>query len=193
MLSFSKRSAVIALAAAAAVGMGAAPALADGAGTDQTNVTLTAGALTITAPTVADFGSFTLAGAAHTMPAAVTAFSVNDATGSGAGWNVTVQATQLAEWDAGSYVASGKTLPVGSLSLTASTVSQVGTSSPVPAITVGPYLIDEVTAVQVASAAATEGMGEYAFTATTLTLSVPASAYARTYRSDVTVSVVTGP
>jgi hypothetical protein len=36
-------------------------------------------------------------------------------------------------------------------------------------------------------------MGSYTFTPTNLTLSIPANAYAGTYTSTVTVSVVTGP
>lgn len=196
MKNFRTRSAMIAVVAAAAVGVSASPALA---ATDDTNVTVTGGVLSITNPVVANFTGVTLNGAAQTTTAAVGAFSVNDATGTGSGWNVTVQASQLAQYDstlnagAGGYVTGGRTLALNSLSLPASTVASPNTTSPDPSITAGPYLIDSASAVKVASAAANEGMGEYDFSAATLTLSLPASVYAANYRSDVTLSVVTGP
>lgn len=196
MKNFRTRSAMIAVVAAAAVGVSASPALA---ATDATNVTVTGGVLSITNPVVANFTGVTLNGAAQTTTAAVDAFSVNDATGTGGGWNVTVQASQLAQYDstlnagAGGYVTGGRTLALNSLSLPASTVASPNTTSPDPSITAGPYLIDSASAVKVASAAANEGMGKYDFSAATLTLSLPASVYAANYRSDVTLSVVTGP
>jgi hypothetical protein len=163
---------------------------------DDSNVVVTGGSLSITAPAVGDLTGVTLDGTAKTTTATLAAFSATDARGSGAGWNITVQATQFAEHNGTTYVASGKTLPTSSLSMPAPTVAKSdGTSSAVPSITAGPYAIDAASAVKIASAAADgTGMGSYSFTqGGSLSLSVPASAYAKTYRSDVTVSVVTGP
>jgi WxL domain surface cell wall-binding len=163
---------------------------------DDTNVVVTGGSLSISAPAVGNLTGVTLDGTAKTTTATFAAFSATDARGSGAGWNVTVQATQFAEHNGTIYVASGATLPTSSLSMLAPTVAKSdGTSSAVPSITAGPYAIDAASAVKIASAAADgTGMGSYSFTqGGSLTLSVPASAYAKTYRSDVTVSVVTGP
>jgi hypothetical protein len=163
---------------------------------DDANVTVTAGLLSITSPTVGDFSGVTLDGTAKTTTATFGAFSATDARGSGAGWNVTVQATQFAEHNGTIYVASGETLPTSSLSMPAPTVAKSdGTSSAVPSITAGPYTIDAGSAVKIASAAADgTGMGSYSFTqGGSLTLSIPAGAYAKTYRSDVTLSIVTGP
>lgn len=102
---------------------------------------------------------------------------------------MTVQATQ--------FTATGHTLPMNSISMPAPTVAKIAsTSGNTPSITAGPYLIDNAGAVKIASAAADgTGMGSYTFNAvpSTLTLSVPANAYAGTYTSTVTVSVVTGP
>jgi hypothetical protein len=92
----------------------------------------------------------------------VSTFEVNDARGTGAGWNVTVSATQFAEWDpalnsgAGGYVVGGKALPVHSLALSEPTVTADGTSSPAPAVTSGPYTIDNG-AVKVAAPRWTPG------------------------------------
>lgn len=177
--------------------MSAGPAFA----ADATDATVSGGTLSIpTAPTVANFGSVSLDGTAKTTTAAMDPFSVTDARGTGAGWNVTVAATQFKQYDSGTsaYVTNGRTLALNSLSLPAPTVAANGTTSPSPSITAGPYSIDASstgsTSVKIASAAVNSGMGTYDFTqGGSLTLSVPASAYAATYRSEVTVSATTGP
>lgn len=180
-----------------AVLLSALPQSAALAGT--TDATVSGGVFEITAtPTVGNFTPVTLDGTAKTTPATLGTFEVNDARGTGAGWNVTVSATRFAEWDStlnagvGGYVTGGKTLAVNSLSMAAPTVAADGTTSTAPSLTTGPYTIDNG-AVKTASAATDTGMGKFDFSSTTLTLSIPASAYAKTYRSDVTVSLVTGP
>lgn len=150
--------------------------------------TVRAQTLTPDPVTVSDFASVTLDGTAKTTTATMSDFSITDT--AGAGWHVTVGATQFQEFDvgAGQYVTGGKTLPAGSLSMPAPTVS------PATDITIppGPYSIDGAT-VQVASAA-TGTTGTYDFTqGGPLTLTVPASAHARTYRSEVTIAVASGP
>jgi hypothetical protein len=153
------------------------------------------GSLAITAdPTAPNYATITLDGSAQTAQVSLSAFEVNDARGFGAGWNVTAQASRFAEHNGLIYVVGGKQLPLNSLTMSAPTVTQDGTTSPNPTITGGaPYTIDSGSAIKIASAAVDEGMGKYDFSATTLTVNVPASAYARTYRSDLTVSAVSGP
>ena len=108
------------------------------------------------------------------------------------GWNVTVQATQL--------TATNHTLRLGSVSMPAPTVAKAANaplSGALPTIETGPQNIDGSSAVKIATApvAATDGtgMGSYVFTPGSLTLSVGADAYAATYTSTVTVSVISGP
>ena len=47
--------------------------------------------------------------------------------------------------------------------------------------------------MKIASAATDEGMGKFDFSATTLTLALPADVYADTYNSTITISVVSAP
>jgi hypothetical protein len=174
--------------------LGAAILIPVSLGADPTDVTVTGGALSITNPAAGNFTGVTLDGTAQTTTASLATFEANDSRGTGAGWNVTVQGSQFAEHNGTSYVESGKTLPTSSLTMPAPTVTADGTSSDAPSIQSGaPWAIDVGSAVKIASAAADTGMGKYDFGAVTLSLGVPASAYAKTYRSDVTVSAVSGP
>lgn len=164
---------------------------------DDTNVTVSGGSLALTAhPTAPDFTGVTLDGTAKTTTSTLSVFEANDSRGTGEGWNVTVSGSQFAEYDTAttSYVTGGNTLATNSLSMAAPTVAADGTTSPVPTMTAGPYTVDGGS-VLIASAATDTGMGKYDFSTAGLTLSVPADTYASTnaYRSDLTVTVATGP
>ena len=183
MLSEFVKPLVVAVASFALLVTGAGAA-------DGTQVVVTAGTLSITNPAAADFASRTIDGTAQTTTASLDAFTVTDATGSGAGWRVTAQASQFTYVPA---VGTTRTLAAGSLSVSTPTVAANGTTSPDPTVSAGPFTIDVASAVQVASAAVDTGMGAYDFGATTMTLSLPADVYAGTYTSTVTISVVSAP
>jgi hypothetical protein len=139
--------------------------------------------------TVSDFAPVTLDGTAKTTTAPMSNFSVTDA--SGGGWHITVQATQFREFDGvtGQYIAGGKTLPPGSLTMPAPTVIPAAASITIPA---GPHAIDGASVLLATAAANTRGT--YNFThGGPLTLILPSSAYARTYRSEVLIAVTSGP
>jgi hypothetical protein len=180
------------VAAAAVVGVlalgGSLPAFAAA----DTGVAVTGGSLSGGAITFNDFGGITLDGTDQTTTATWSIANVIDARGSGAGWNVSLALTQLAEYDAvgTSYVASGKKLATGSITVTTAPVvtavsgSAASTVTPVTANTA----LDTGSAVTLLSAAVNGGMGEYSFSDLTATLAIPANAYAKTYKSDATVS-----
>lgn len=195
---------IAAVGAASAVLVGSMVSTA--AAADATDVVVTgSSSLTINNPLAGNFTGVTLDGTAKTTYTTFENITPTDARGTGAGWNVTVQGTQFAEHNGTAYVTSGKTLPLSSLSMAAVTITKSdSTSSAVPTATAGPFAIDTASAVKISSAAADgTGMGSYTFTqgdldtvtagSQPLKLTVPASAYAKTYRSDVTVSIVSGP
>lgn len=154
---------------------------------------LNSGSLSITTPTIGDFGAVTLNGQDEQTSASMGNFAVTDATGSGNGWNVVVKATQLTN------STNNNTLPLNSISLVAPTVAidsgATGSSDP-STITVASGNIDTTSGLKLLSAALNGGMGSYdvSFPSNALTLNLqPGSAYAGTYTSTVTVNVTQGP
>ncbi|WP_251551964.1 WxL domain-containing protein [Neobacillus muris] len=157
---------------------------------------LTGGAITF-APL-----SATLTGSKVVSPTANWGISdIVDARGTGEGWNLTMTLSQFKEFDtaANDFVSGGKTLPTGSLKLTtAPTVAQKDdTSSPVDTIT--PVSAEQVLAldtdspVKLLSASLNGGMGSYTVSDLGVELTVRADAYAKTYKSEATVSLTTAP
>lgn len=159
---------------------------------DAADATVSAGALALSpAPVTLGF-SVTLDGTARSIASSMDGFAVIDARGTGAGWAVTIQATTFRGWDRAAYIAGGRTLPNGSLTMAAPAVAPMGTNSPGPVVASGSHAIDGATMV-LAHAAADTGMGTYTFTPGELVLTVPASTYAGTYRSEIAVTVASGP
>lgn len=165
------------------------PALAS----DLAEVTVSPGALGMSPqPAVHDFVVVTLDGTTRTTTSRMDPFMVTDARGGGAGWDITVQASTFQEWNGTAYVATGRSLPTGSLAMPAPDVHADGTDSPPPVVTPGPFAIDGAIVI-LATAPPGTGMGSYSFVPHDLVLTVPASAYATTYRSEIAISVTSGP
>lgn len=155
-------------------------------------MSIAGGELGISHPQVNDFLSVTLDGTARSSVSSIEPFMVTDARGTGAGWEVSIQASQFREWDEGGYLAEARDLPLGSLALSDVSVSPQGTDSAVATVPSGPLVIDG-RATSLAAAAPGTGMGSYVFTVGELTLTVPAGAYAARYRSEIAISVTSGP
>ncbi|MFN2617662.1 MAG: WxL domain-containing protein [Thermoleophilaceae bacterium] len=165
---------------------------------DTTSVTLTGGTLDFSvAPTADDFTSTALTGSTQTLTTSFNDWRVNDARGSGAGWHVAMQASQFSN-------GASLTLPAGSLTLKAPTVSKVDVLNPalppvVSASPAPPWTLDGGSAITVVSAATATGQGEWNFDHANLSgskdlaLTIPANASAGTYTSTVTSTLSTGP
>jgi len=155
--------------------------------------TITAGTLGfVSTPPNVSF-SATLNGLDQTVTA-TQAIDVGDATGSGAGWNITATSTTFS---------TGGLTPK-TLSTTATTIGAAPTDACDAGVTCTlatnaityPYTLPAATlaplATKVYNAAANTGMGNQTVTPT-WKLAVPANTYAGTYTSTWTISLVSGP
>lgn len=187
---------------------------------DKTQFSVTAGSLSFsTAPAMPTLTAVTLNGSAQTTNTTMTNFGVNDATGSGSGWNVTVEgqsgtgksavfAAYCPKAKCGSenegYVTGGATLPANSLTLGstgASLSAQNGTTGTAPTLQCSTACdVDHATGVKIASAAVGAGMGTWltgGWSATSLTLSTPTTLKVlpseEVYRVNLLWTLGTGP
>nr|WP_309099193.1 WxL domain-containing protein [Fredinandcohnia onubensis] len=154
-------------------------------------VGITGGQLAVDEITVGNFTAVVLNGKTQSTFANINAFNVTDPTGTGAGWNVLLSATQLTD------SLTGRTLPLGSLSVVAPGLTEADTgSSPAADITKRGGTIDSGTGVSILSAAAGAGMGTYtaSFAADALKLNLlPKDVRSGTYTSTITVTINSGP
>jgi hypothetical protein len=181
------RAAAVAALAVLAIPSGA---LASGA---TTSVTLAGGALSFsTTPSASDFASTTLTGAQTTIHTSFANWGVDDARGTGAGWHVTFQASQ--------FTGTGPiTLPTGSLALTTPVATPFGINIAVPPVTQGTtFTLDGGSAVAIVHALLATGQGSWTMTQANLlggdlALTIPTTAAAGTYTSNLTFTLATGP
>jgi hypothetical protein len=197
------------------------PALAVAAtAEDKTQFSVTAGSLSFsTTPSMPTLNAITLNGSAQTTNTTMTNFGVADATGSGSGWNTAVTGqsgagksavfkqycpTATCGSDPEGYVTSGATLAANSLTLNstgASFAAQSGTTGTAPTLQCSTACnVDSATAVKIASAAASAGMGTWlttGFSATSLALATPSTLKAlsngEVYRVNLLWTLSTGP
>jgi hypothetical protein len=215
----SIRSALLAGVASMATLFAVAPQAL--AASDTTQFAVTAGTLSFsTAPHVPTMPGLTLNGQSQTLNATMNNFSVADASGTGAGWNVTVNGDSSAGksavfkqycpvstcgTDSGpGYIAGGPTLAVNSLTLNSTSASFSalnGTTGTAPTHSCnGGCSVDAASAVKTLSAAAGAGMGTYqtsGYTGTSLALIAPTTIKAlqasEVYHLDLVWTLSSGP
>ena len=181
---------IFAVAATVSLLAALAPQSALGASATVTG-SVNAGTLSISTSATPSF-SVTLDGTdktgSYTVPTTVT-----DATGSGAGWNLTITSTQFTTGGG-----SPKTLATSASSLTGVTSSCAGGSTctnPTNSVTYPvavPAGSTPPTAVKYFNAALNTGAGQFTNTPT-VSVSVPANTYAGSYSSTLTLAAVSGP
>lgn len=158
----------------------AAPALAEAGA-----ILIQGGSLSIEAANI-NFTTVTLDGARHDNGAGTTSvWTAIDPTGTGAGWHLTIAATNFTN-------AGGKTISKDgfTMQLLDSAISVLdGNAKPTSSLTTHTSI---GTLQTFASAAVNAGMGSYTLLPT-FALDVPASTFAGSYNSTVTVSIVSGP
>jgi hypothetical protein len=194
-----KRFAVVMAFALVAIGALAAVAMADDATADlvlggQTDVTMDS-------VTIGDFSATTLlpSGVATTQ-ATASSFSVTDARGTGAGWKVSMSASQFTGPTVAEQTVHKLTAGIMYLQpISPDAVSVDFGSATKPSITnTDPIAVDNGS-VSIASASQSDdvmdgqGMGKYTFPAASFHVAVPAGAYATTYTSTLTVTLAQTP
>jgi len=192
--NFSRKFVSVMVASATVLALMATPAFAAA----DTGVAITGGTLSGGELGFTPFSAVTLDGTAKTSTAVWTIANVIDPRGTGAGWNVSLTLTPFKEYVDTAYVTEGgKTLAASSIKVTtAPIVTQVDeTSSAASTITVvaAQIALDTGSPIKLLSASADGGMGSYAVSDLTTTLSIPANAYAATYKTDATVALVVAP
>jgi hypothetical protein len=136
------------------------------------------------APTISAFNPITLTGVPQLTTLTVDPFTVTDATGSAAGWNVLLTIPDL--------VNGGSTIPASQISMSAPTVTAVGTSDMTGVAahaSAGGFDSGE----KIVTASATNGQGMYLVSPFPAKLVVPVDALAGTYASAATIAIVSGP
>lgn len=156
--------------------------------TDATSVQVNGGTASMTAPTFSDFTSTILNGTARTKSTTISNWSVNDARGTGAGWEVTMAASALSTGGSTPTTMSGATLTLSAPVVTASDNANASTA---PTVAGGDLLAGTV---KVADANANQGLGTWTFAQDTddLTLRIPADARTGTYTSTITTTFTPG-
>jgi hypothetical protein len=182
-----KKVALAGVASAALVLASVGPSLA---GVITTSTGITGGALTLTSPGSASL-SATLTGADQVATGSLGKSTVKDATGSGAGWNVTISGTQFTTGGA-----AARTLPTTALDVTGVTTTAVAGRPPTNSVSYGTGVAiplgSSVTPVKIYNAAASSGMGTVELQPN-VALDIAADTYAGNYTSNLTISVVAGP
>ncbi len=193
------RFTIVMVLAVLAVGVFAGAALAeDNIGEFE----LTGGELGMSALTLADFADATLlSSGAATTEADSSTYSVTDARGTGAGWEVWMSATQFTA-PAVQGVSAERTLTEGIMKLQPFAAGDITVnfgSATKPSIVNATEQAVDNGALQVLDAAASDlamdgqGMGKYTMPAAHFHVAVPAGAYATTYSSTLTISFTSGP
>jgi hypothetical protein len=184
---FARFSASLGLAAALALGA-VVPAFAvDDTDNSTASATVTGGALVLDGvPPTTSFSGGTLNGTPKTSTASLDA-DVNDATGTGDGWTLSISAERFENED-------GKLLAANALTVTAVDVAckNSGECPNDVADRSGLSQVVDTSAGTLLTAAADTGMG-YFTTDTSLSLAVPASTYAGTYESTITLTLAATP
>jgi hypothetical protein len=184
-----KLHAKLLVAAAAALTALTAAAAAMAGNVTATATVTGAGALGLSHGATASVSS-TLDGsdqtATYTIP-----LSIDDARGTGAGWNATITSTTFND-------GSGHTLPTTASSITGTTSAcRAGGSCTAPTNSITypltvPAAATAPTAVKLFDAAANTGMGRFTVTPT-IAVTVAGNVYAGSYSSTVTFAVASGP
>lgn len=158
------------------------------------STTINGGTLSISDLIVSTFGDIDLNGEIQTKYAKISDLTVIDPTGTGAGWDVTVKATQLTTGE--DETGNTLMLPKDSLKISEPIVTAGNGSSGADTVVTSEGTIDNETGITLLSANEEGGMGTYTVTFPEDSLELklnPKDVKTGTYTSTITVTITTGP
>jgi hypothetical protein len=153
----------------------------------------------LAAPQVGAFNDVTMNGTPQLTAASIAPFTVVDASGTGAGWHVTLLVPDFS--DVGGHVVPAALAemkaPVVSAANTDSVLGGISESDNVDFTTAKPIIVADPGAVGAPAGpggvGTVSGMGTYLVSPNILKLVVPANAVAGTYSTTATIAIVDGP
>lgn len=162
-------------------------ASADTTTTTKATIVVNGGPRIIEAPSTVTLPAVPLSGSQQVTSTQLSNLDLVDASGTGTGWRVDVQASPV--------VAGGKTLQTGLLKMDKVVNAEKvdSTSSSVPTPTTTSQAVVDSGAVTILKANVGDGMGSYKANMGKVYLTVPANTYAGTYTVNLTYSLVTAP
>jgi hypothetical protein len=178
------------VAGVAALAVALVGAAAASASNVNATATVSAGTLSLSssaAPTVSATLDGTDQAPSYTMP-----MTVNDATGSGNGWNVTITSTTFSTGGGSPHLLSTGASTVTGVTSACATGTCTNPTNGISYNLAVPAGGTAPTAVKLFNAAANSGLGNFTVTPT-VQVAIPANTYAGTYTSTVTLAVVSGP
>lgn len=192
MFRMRRAAAAAACAVLAALGYCEAAGAATSASPTVTG-TVSGGALSVATSAAPTFSANLATGdqtPTYTLPLTAT-----DTTGTGAGWNLTITSTQFTTGGATPHTLAANASTVAATPAVAC-VAGTTCTNPTNAVTYPPLGVPAgataPTAVKLFNAAANTGLGSFTVTPT-VGVFVPASTFAGSYSSTLTVSIVSGP
>ena len=144
-----------------------------------------------------DFTTVVLDGTLQRTTAIWSIGDVVDSTGTGNGWNVSLTLTQFQESTGTGYVLLGDMLQTASLTVavkpTVTGLDDQTTPAEQIAVVAVTTALDTGTPVTLLASGNGQGMGSYSISSFTVRLTVPADAYAHTYRTSATIALIASP
>ena len=144
-------------------------------------------------PVISGFSDVTLNGAAQLSTATIAPFTIIDDSGSGAGWNLSLQVPDFENGTGvGCTTGATATVPANTLTMDALVVAPADDTTVMDGVTAQAF-VDFTSPQKIIIADINEGAGTYTVAPQVMRLTVPSTAYAGAYCSEVTLALSSGP
>lgn len=144
-------------------------------------------------PVISDFGAVTLNGSAQLSTATIAPFTIIDDSGSGAGWNLSLQVPDFQNGTGvGCATGATATIPANTLTMDAPVVAPADNSTTMDGVTAQAF-VDFTSPQKIIIADVNQGAGTYTVAPAVMRLTIPSTAFADAYCTEVTLALSSGP